>query len=76
MEYPHLASCVENGGNEISLEVGKPYKVIAPGDPLGRIRLIDDGGEDYLFPRDWFVAITVPQHEERRVHAAVSILER
>jgi hypothetical protein len=30
----------------------------------GDIRIIDESGEDYLCPKDWFVLITVPDAVE------------
>jgi hypothetical protein len=30
----------------------------------GDLRIIDESGEDYLYPRDWFVLITVPDAVE------------
>ena len=72
--YPYLAVCVANRGNEISLQIGKAYKVIQPlpNDPPRRIRVIDEDGEDYLYLPDWFVAIDVAPAMKRRIMEAVS----
>lgn len=57
------AVCISNKGNEASLERNKLYVVLP--DPRaeadGLTRVIDEDGEDYLYPADWFVAIEVPQ---------------
>lgn len=57
------AVCITNKGNEASLERNKLY-VLLP-DPQaeadGLVRVIDEDGEDYLYPADWFVAIEVPK---------------
>jgi hypothetical protein len=72
--FPYLAICVLNRGNEASLERGKAYRVIKPlaSDPPGRIRVIDEEGEDYLYPAEWFVPIHVASSERQRVLHAVS----
>jgi hypothetical protein len=61
-----FAVCVKNDGYEASLERNKIYAVLA--DPQaeqeGDIRVVDESGEDYLYPQDWFVAIEVPQAVE------------
>jgi hypothetical protein len=55
--------CVENEGFEVSLEKRKVYRRLA-GEPDGDerlIRVIDESGEDYLFPSEFFVSITLPK---------------
>ena len=71
--YPYLAICVDNQGNEASLQLGKAYQVIKPHpcDFAGRIRVIDEDGEDYLYLADWFVAVEVDPRGRRRVLEAV-----
>lgn len=72
--HPYLAICVANKGNEVSLQLGKAYKVIRrhENDPPGRIRVIDEDGEDYLYLADWFVPVDVPAAGKRRVMEVVS----
>ena len=74
-KYPYLAICVRNDGVPASLERGKAYRVIKPlaNDPPGRIRVIDEEGEDYLYRADWFVPIEVPQAARKNVWRAVSV---
>jgi hypothetical protein len=54
--------CVRTGTHRASLEPRKVYRVVA--DPKAEahslLRVIDDSGEDYLFPADLFVPIEVP----------------
>ena len=54
--------CVRNVGYEASLELHKIYRVLPDPDAEkdGDIRVIDESGEDYLYPVDWFVPIEVP----------------
>jgi len=50
--------CVDNSSYEASLERRKIYAVIADPDAAhdGDIRIVDESGEDYLYPMDRFVA--------------------
>jgi hypothetical protein len=54
--------CVRNEGYEASLELHKIYRVLPDPDAEkdGDIRVIDESGEDYLYPVNWFVPIEVP----------------
>jgi hypothetical protein len=53
-----LMLCINNGGSE-DLEVRKLYEVI-PDDNASRdhyLRVIDESGEDYLYPEDYFLPV-------------------
>lgn len=54
--------CVENKGYKVSLEKRKIYVALPDGMALkhGHVRVIDESGEDYLYPRSLFLPITVP----------------
>ena len=58
--------CVRNDGYEASLERNKIYTLVpdADADQEGDVRVVDESGEDYLHPADWFVAIEVPEAVE------------
>ena len=45
------------------LEAKKVYEVLPDlkGDECGQIRVIDESQEDYLYPKEYFVAIDLPQ---------------
>ncbi len=55
--------CVRNEGYAVSLEKRKIY--IALPDPVAekhkQIRVVDESGEDYLYPKVFFIAISLPQ---------------
>ena len=55
--------CVNNAGYPASLEVRKVYQALP--DELaatrGFVRVIDESGEDYLYPSGRFVAVELPQ---------------
>jgi hypothetical protein len=68
-----LVICIDNSGFEVSLERRKIYVAIPDvrGESLGQIRVVDESGEDYLYPQTFFVAVSLPQSVRRAVlHAA------
>ncbi len=67
-----LAICVKNEGYEASLEVRKIYRTIADGEAHGQrlLRVVDESGEDYLYPRANFLPIILPLAARRVVLAA------
>jgi hypothetical protein len=54
--------CVRNGSYRVSLEPRKIYRVLddAGAEADGMLRVIDESGEDYLFPANLFVEIEIP----------------
>lgn len=65
--------CIDNSGYEVSLERRKIYVAIpdVAAESLGQIRVVDESGEDYLYPRKFFIAVSLPQPTRRAVlHAA------
>lgn len=62
----HFAVCVRNDGYPASLDLRKLYAVIedAFGAHHGMIRVIDESGEDYLFPESYFVRVDLPRTVE------------
>ena len=59
---PSYVLCIDDGGYPCSLEVRKVY-VTVPDARAARdqyIRVIDETGEDYLYPAQLFVPIEVP----------------
>ena len=62
-----FAVCVKNKDYAASLELRKIYKVI-PDDQAVKhqqIRVVDESGEDYLYPADYFISIELPQAVEK-----------
>lgn len=64
--------CVRNDDYPASLEVRKFYEVLPDpeGERLGFIRVIDESGEDYLFPKDNFLELRLSQQEEQALRRA------
>lgn len=58
--------CINNKGYEVSLERGKVYRVLEDekGSHHNLIRVVDESGEDYLFPNKYFVPIKLPKEAE------------
>src|SRR5882672_6877556 len=53
--------------------IHKIYRVLPDEDAAvdGAIRIVDESGEDYLYPADWFVLVKLPQIvEESLLRAA------
>lgn len=67
-----LVVCVDNDGYRASLEKRKIYVALrdAAAEKHGLIRIVDESGEDYLYPRSFFRAIALPQAVKRAVLAA------
>jgi hypothetical protein len=66
-----FAICVQGTGFDTI--VGRAYQVLE--DPkakqMGCVRVLDESGEDYLYPASWFVRIRLESGSERRVAAAL-----
>ena len=64
--------CIANTGYPESLELRKLYRVLP--DPkaakIDFVRVIDESGEDYLYPKAFFRPIALPQAVRRAVLAA------
>jgi primosomal protein N' len=59
--------CAKNKGYEASLELRKIYQAV-PDTGAARhhlLRVVDEAGEDYLYPQDFFVSIVVPKPIEK-----------
>lgn len=59
--------CVSNKGYAASLQVRTVYAAIGDLDAEshGMLRIVDESGEDYLFPAQLFVPIEVPEAAAR-----------
>lgn len=64
-----FAVCIENSGYPASLELHKIYRIVPDQDAQreGDLRVVDESGEDYLYPAEWFAAVELP----RRVRASL-----
>ena len=64
-----LVICVKNDGYAVSLERRKLYIALADAQAArhGQLRIVDESGEDYLYPQEFFVAVELPESLRRRV---------
>ena len=60
-----FALCIGNKDCE-DLEIRKIYQVLPDDDAEkeGYIRVIDESGEDYLYPQSYFIAIQLPREAQ------------
>jgi hypothetical protein len=64
-----LFICLDNAGYEVSLERRKIYVALSDtkAERTGYLRIIDESGEDYLYPVQRFVAAELPLSTRRAV---------
>jgi hypothetical protein len=57
--HARFAMCVRNDQNPAALKLRKTYEVIPDGKAAKNhlIRVVDELGEDYLYPENYFVAV-------------------
>ena len=67
-----FAVCVEVGEYAVSLEARKIYEVWPDPDAEshGQLRVVDESGEDYLFPADYFRIVKLPAGVDRLLRAS------
>jgi len=61
--------CVRNKDYPASLELRKVYRLLSDeqASKHHQVRVIDESGEDYLYPEEYFVPIKLPQAAEQAV---------
>ena len=67
-----FAVCLRNAGFDASLEVRKLYPVVDDADAEANdlIRVIDESGEDYLYPASLFQKLELPAEVQRVLRLA------
>jgi signal transduction histidine kinase len=64
--------CIRNDESE-DIEIRKVYRIL-PDAKAGRdgyIRVVDESGEDYLYPESFFIPVRLPQRTQRSLAAMV-----
>lgn len=58
-----LFVCIHNEGYAVSLDVRKIYLGVPDSDAerIGMIRIVDESGDDYLYPKTCFAQISLPE---------------
>lgn len=66
-----LVVCVDNEGYSASLEKRKIYVALrdADAEKHGLLRIVDESGDDYLYPKTFFRPIALPQSVRKAVLA-------
>lgn len=64
-----FAVCVRNDEYQASLELRKLYAVLPDefGEQHDMIRVIDESGEDYLYPNSYFVRVELPRSVQQAI---------
>lgn len=64
----NFAVCLTTSEDE-DLEVGKVYRILpdTKATEVGCLRVIDESGEDYLYPAERFVVLDLPEAERERL---------
>ena len=64
--------CIKNEGYPASLELRKIYEVVPDAKAAEHqlIRVIDESGEDYLYPADYLIPVELPQSIEEALELA------
>ena len=71
---PHFGVCVRNDGCE-DLQIRKLYQILpdATAGKNGLLRVIDDSGEDYLYPAANFIPVVLPSSVEQTLAALPAV---
>ena len=66
-----FALCVENRDAE-DLQKRKIYQVLpdSEAESEGYLRVIDDSGEDYLYPQSYFIIVQLPREAQEALRSA------
>ena len=68
----YLVVCLKNDGYNVSLEKRKIYVAIpdASAAKHGLVRIVDESGDDYLYPGEYFASIELPTSVRQAVLTA------
>jgi len=68
-----FAICIRGDADHDDVIVGKVYRVMRPkrNDRASDIRVFDESGDDYLYPRAWFVPVELPLRARKAIAAHV-----
>ena len=61
--------CIQNSGYEVSLEPRKLYQVLPDSEAAKhhQVRIVDESGDDYLYPESLFLAVPLPERVAEQV---------
>ena len=69
MKTRQFVVCIDNTDYPASLEVRKIYEQLpdADAEKFDQVRVVDESGEDYLYPAKAFVRIQLPKDAVRAI---------
>ena len=69
MSKPKFVICIENADYPASLERRKIYEALPDPDAAKEdlVRVVDESGEDYLYPQACFIDANLPESTEAAV---------
>ena len=69
MSNHYFVVCVNNDDYAASLELRKLYEVLLDEEATKhrQLRIIDESGEDYLYPESFFAPVELPALSEERI---------
>jgi hypothetical protein len=78
MKARRYAVCIQAGEySDVDLVRRKVYEVWPdPAESIGWLRVVDETGEDYLFPAEYFRILTLPPGVDRLIRASSRAPER
>ena len=71
-ENYQFALCVENTASEDLEKLRKIYQVIPDkeAEKEGYLRIMDESGEDYLYPQSYFIRVQLPREAQDALRVA------
>ena len=55
------------------LTLGRLYEVLSPADSHGMLKIIDDSGEDFLYPEFLFEKVEMQHETATKLHALLAV---
>lgn len=73
-----FAICVDNAEYPVALELHKVYRIVPDreAEKDGDLRVIDESGEDYLYPAQYFVLVDFPRATVRALNKSFAAAPR
>ena len=68
-----FAVCINNAEYPASLELHRIYRIIPDKEAAadGDLRIIDESGEDYLYPASFFLTLEIPRATAQALHKSL-----
>jgi hypothetical protein len=69
MKSVRFVICINNSDYPVSLEKRKLYEVVPDADAsaIDHIRIVDESGEDYIYPASCFIDANLPKETQAAV---------